>query len=203
MTTSIASSVHAAPGSGASSATRRVPGEIGIWVLIFGDLFAFTVLFLHFIYAKGVEPDVFREAHGHMNQAFGAINTFLMLTSSWLVALGMRSARQNGGALAARLFTGALLCGVAFAGVKYFEYSAKLDAGLTIHSNAFFHDYYMFTIIHLLHVTLGSIMLFLMSKAIRAKVDARSLRFAETGALFWHMVDLLWIVLFALFYLVR
>jgi nitric oxide reductase NorE protein len=184
-------------------ASRRIPGEIGIWVLIFGDLSAFTVLFLHFMYAKGVEPVLFREAHRHMNQTLGALNTFLMLTSSWLVAIGMQSARRHRGMLSSRLFQGAMACGVAFAVVKYFEYSEKLAAGLTIHSNAFFNDYYMFTIIHLLHVTLGAVMLFLMSRSVRRATDVRSLRFAENGALFWHMVDLLWIVLFALFYLVR
>lgn len=190
--------------SSAIDKDRHLPGEVGIWVLIFGDLFAFTLLFIIFMYYRGAEPDVFVEAHGHMNQIFGAINTLLLLTSSWCVATGVQAARRGQGQLAANGFIVAVCCGLGFALVKYFEYGEKLRGGLTFMTNKFYHCYYMFTAIHLFHVTLGMVFLYLMARTARSgRIDAGKMRFMEAGASFWHMVDLLWIALFAFFYLVQ
>jgi len=182
----------------------HLPGELGIWLFIFGELTIFAVLFLIFMYYKGLDPEVFRSSHLHMIQAVAAFNTLLMLTSSWLVANGMQAVRLGQNRLGTTMFKLAFLCGAGFCVVKYFEYSEKIRHGITLNTNHFFMCYYMFTGIHLMHVLLGMLMLFLMTQKLNVRVpEPNTFRFLEVGATFWHMVDLLWIILFALFYLVN
>jgi len=183
---------------------RHMPGEVGIWVFIFGDLLVFTTFFLIFMYYRGAEGAVFSESREHMNQLYAVINTALMLTSSWFVAMGVQDVREDLRDRAARMFNLAFLCGAGFAVVKYFEYSEKLGAGITFHTNDFFSCYYVFTVTHLMHVLMGMLMLKLMiRKQNSSSTRFQKIRFVEAGASFWHLVDLLWIVLFALFYLLK
>jgi nitric oxide reductase NorE protein len=183
---------------------RHLPGEIGIWVFIFGDLIVFALFFLIFLYYKGHEQQSFADSQQHLNQFLAAVNTVLMLTSSWLVATGVHAARKGDTRVAITGFRLAILCGAGFAAVKYIEYGEKIGVGITLNTNHFYQCYYMFTGTHLMHVLLGMCMLYLMIYVLRSgAADARRIRFVEAGATFWHMVDLLWIVLFALFYLVK
>jgi nitric oxide reductase NorE protein len=87
-------------------------------------------------------------------------------------------------------------------GVKVIEYGAKFRAGITLTSNDFFMFYFMLTGIHLLHVLIGmGVLTFLMRHTAAGVLDERRIQHLESGASFWHLVDLLWIVLFALLYL--
>jgi nitric oxide reductase NorE protein len=183
---------------------RHVPGEEGIWIFIFGDLLVFAALFLVFLYYKGANPLVFEQSQTHMNQVFGAINTLVLLSSSWFVASAIQALRDGRSAASAKGLTAAMICGGIFAVIKYFEYGEKIHAHLTLNTDRFFTCYYIFTAIHLLHVLLGMTLLSLMIRAVRRKpTEPGTLSFAEVGASFWHMVDLLWVALFALFYLLR
>jgi nitric oxide reductase NorE protein len=127
-----------------------------------------------------------------------------MLTSSWFVASGIRAARMNSGRRASILFLLTVLCGIGFGVVKFFEYSAKIHAGITLNTNDFFMCYFMFTGIHLFHVLIGTILVSLMARySWTGPITSRKIYYLETGATYWHLVDLLWIVLFALLYLVK
>ncbi len=184
---------------------RRVPGEGGIWVFIFGDMFVFAFFFGVFLYYRALTPETFLLAQQQMSQGVGMFNTALLLTSSWFVALAVQAARKNLGHLTPKLLLSAIACGAAFCVVKYFEYSAKVDAGLTLSTNYFYTMYYMLTGIHLFHVLMGITLLALIVRrsprnGIYGQTASRDL---EVGATFWHLVDVLWIVLFALFYLIQ
>ena len=97
-----------------------------------------------------------------------------------------------------------MLCGFAFIGVKYFEWGEKIRAGLTIETNNFFMYYYLMTGIHLLHVIIGIGVLFFLWHTVRSgELNESGLTVLESGACFWHLVDILWIALFALLYLMR
>lgn len=182
----------------------HIPGEPGVWVLIFGDMMIFTMFFLIFLYYRGQNPEMFVQSQTHLSQRLGVLNTMFMLTSSWFVASGIRAIRADRGKLAAVAFWLAFLCGVGFGIVKFFEYSAKLRIGITIGTNNFFMCYYMFTGIHFVHVLIGMVLLSFMARhARRGNFTARRQSLFEVGATFWHLVDLLWIVLFALLYLVK
>ncbi len=183
---------------------RHMPGEEGIWVFVFGDMMVFSLFFITFLYYRGQAVELFAAAQTHLNQAFGALNTFLMLTSSWFVALGVHAARRNLGRVTPICLMLALACGFGFVVVKVFEYSEKFRAGITINSNDFFMYYFMFTGIHLLHVLIGTgVLLFLTRQSWAGTFSQTQIRNLESGASFWHLVDLLWIVLFPLLYVMR
>lgn len=185
-------------------AARHMPGEEGVWVLIFGDMMMFSLLFIVFLYYRRADPALFAQAQTHMNQAFGALNTVLMLSSSWFVAMAVRAARLDMRRTTTHLLQAAMLCGAGFGVVKFFEYAEKIRHGITLSTNDFFMYYFIFTGIHMMHVVIATGVLFFLTRHIRGgPIDARRLRNVESGASFWHVVDLLWIVLFALFYLIR
>ena len=190
--------------SAKAAPARHIPGEAGVWVLILGDMVVFSLLFLTYMYYRGQDVALFREAQTHLNQLFGAFNTLLMLTSSWLVASAVQLARRQQPGKARTFLIGALLCGLGFATVKYFEYTAKFDAGITLVTNDFFMYYFVLTMIHLLHVFFAmGVLVYLINLLSSKEVTERQLSFLESGASFWHVVDMLWIVLFALLYLVN
>lgn len=191
--------------SAASVATRRshIPGEEGIWLLISGDLILFSLLFVVFLDMRAEQLEVFEQGRAQLNQNWGLVNTLLMLSSSWFVATAIQAARRQLVALTIGCFAAALACGAGFAGVKYFEYSEKLAAGITIGTNDFFMLYFIYTGIHLLHVVIGmGVLTTLIVYGKSGGFVPNKIRNLESGASFWHLVDLLWIVLFALLYLV-
>lgn len=186
----------------AAEARVRVPAEGGIWILICGDLLVFSLFFITLLYYRERNLAVFNVSAAQLNQALGALNTVFMLSSSWFVALAIRAARSDQAQRAAVCFALGLLCGVGFVIVKAFEYGAKIRAGISFTTNDFFMYYYVFTGIHLLHVLLGMGVLGALGMYSRSgRFTAGKLRNLESGAIFWHLVDLLWIVLFALLYL--
>jgi nitric oxide reductase NorE protein len=182
---------------------RRLPGEAGLWVLIFGDLFVFSLFFLTFLYYRDSERGVFVASQFTLNREFGLTNTFLLLTSSLFVAAAVRRVREIKRG-AGPLFISAMVCGFGFVIIKAFEYGAKFNAGIGLTTNDFFMLYFAFTGIHLIHVLAGLVVLGLLA-SLSEKPGAGTARLVwiECGAIFWHLVDLLWVVLFSLFYLLR
>lgn len=194
--------------SGSSSNGRisqgHIPGEEGVWLLISGDLILFSLLFVTFLWMRGEQIEVFIAGHACVNQTWGLVNTLLMLSSSWFVATAIKAARRELTAITVRCFSAALACGAGFIAVKIFEYGEKLHAGFTLTTNDFFMLYFIYTGLHLLHVVIGMgvlTVLVLYSRSGRF-AEGHKMRNLESGASFWHLVDLLWIVLFALLYLV-
>lgn len=196
--TSVARSI-----TGSAERLAHLPGEIGVWLFIGADLIMFSVLFAAFLHVRAEQLSVFTAGSAQLSQVFGLVNTLLMLSSSWCVATGVKAARLHHRNVAIASFWGALACALGFWIVKLFEYAEKLGAGLTVSTNDFFMMYFVYTGIHLLHVTVGMGVLTLMLFSARAGTfNAVKLRNIESGASFWHLVDLLWIVLFPLLYLI-
>ncbi|WP_322083347.1 cytochrome c oxidase subunit 3 [Burkholderia sp. BCC1972] len=185
------------PESSGNNATR-IPGEPGVWLLIFGDLCVFAVFFLHFVSARSHAPDEFAAAHTLLDRPIGLLGSLLLLTSSLFVALGVHRLRRQSSAR--RQFSVAIAFGAAFVVCKLVEYGTKIHRGITPATDDFFMYYFAFTGIHLAHVLLGLGILLLMRKVSQPPASTQHLLLIESGGLFWHLVDLLWIVLFALFY---
>lgn len=183
---------------------RRVPVEAGFWVLVLGDLVVFAGFFLVFGYYRGRDPDLFARSQAALNQDLGFLNTVLLLTSSLLVAAGLHAARTHRRRWArAAVFSG-FACGFAFVVVKVFEYNLELAIGNTPATDMFFLLYYLLTGIHLFHVVLGlACLVALTVMAGRDEFTPRRRIAAEGCACFWHLVDLLWVVLFPTLYLVK
>lgn len=184
--------------------SRRVshlPGDEAVWVLILGDLVLFGLFFLTYCYYRGHEPAIFSASSARLDRQLGLANTLILLASSLMVAIAVRRERDSRQGASA-LIGAAAACGIAFIGVKIFEYHAKLTAGVTFATNDFFMLYYAFTAIHLIHVAAGIGVLILVRRISQRPNTAERQVAIESGASFWHLVDLLWLVLFALFYLV-
>lgn len=185
--------------------TRRIPGEEGTWIFIFGDMTVFAVFFAVFLHARIGDPSGFAVDQAELNQNFGAINTVLLLVSSLFVVLAMR-AIQSGTqrALAPRLIAGAWLCGAGFLAIKIIEYTEKIQHGVTPQTSDFFMYYFVLTGLHAFHLVIGLAVLIVLYKlSQKPEMSKNEYSFFEGGACFWHMVDLLWIVLFPLIFLVR
>ncbi len=179
-----------------------MPGEPGIWIIIFGDMFVFSVMFLSFMVARRADLALYRASAAHLDRGLGLLNTVLLLTSSWCVALAIQAARGGDGPATVRRLRGALACGLGFVLSKLCEYGAKVHAGVEINSNDFYMYYFVLTGIHLMHVLIGlGVLTFMTRLAGAGGFDAAEMSHLESGASFWHLVDLLWIALFALLYL--
>jgi nitric oxide reductase NorE protein len=185
--------------------TRHIPGEPGIWVLLFGDMAIFTTLFAVYLHAFGQKPALFAASQEHLNRNLGAANTLVLLTSSLLIVFATRAARRPAQRhLAARLTLAGVAVGSCFVVIKVLEYYEKLSTGITPGSNEFCMYYYVLTGLHLAHVVVGLTLLTILSRVIRApNASLTRVAFFEGGACFWHMVDLLWLIIFPLVFLVR
>lgn len=190
--------------SGDTAETRgeRLPGDGSMWVFVLGDLTIFTVYFVIFMVYRSNEQLLFLQGQQHLDQTVGVINTLVLLASSWCLARSVRSAHAGQYGDALRLTVGSGVCGVLFMATKIYEWSAEIHQGLTVSSNNFFMFYYMLTGVHMLHVVMGLIILSVVYREIR-EPTLRRLWLVEAGATYWHMVDVLWIVIFALVYVVR
>lgn len=183
---------------------RRMPGEEGVWVLIIGDLLVFSLFFILFLYYRSQAVEVFRESQGHLNQTLALLNTILLLTSSWFVASAVRAARMNLGRVTPVLLLCGLACGAAFGAVKFVEYEEKIGSGISLTTNDFYMYYFVFTGIHMFHVIVGvGVLAFLACHTWDGASEPEKIQNLESGASFWHLIDLLWIMLFALIYLMR
>ena len=190
-------------GSGPNTKVRsHVPGEPSMWFFVIGDLFIFGVYFVAYMYYRGQDPDLFLQGQARLNVDIGAINTVMLLTSSLFVALGTAAARGGKKADAIRLFGVAFTFGAAFPLLKLFEYIPEITSGLTPGTSLFFMYYYLMTGLHLCHVLLGLAILAFVIRNLKGTA-APKISFVETGATYWHMVDVLWLILFALLYLMR
>ncbi len=173
-----------------------LPGNPLIWVLIASELAVFALALAGYAGVRAKDPSGFAAAQDQLSRLAGTINTATLLTSGLFAALA-NEARRNGDRSRARwsLLTAAVL-GCVFLLVKGFEYGFEIAAGNDIDSSPFFTLYFLVTGFHALHVILGIGIL-----GVVGFFDSEEN--IETGTAFWHMVDLIWIVVFPCFYLMR
>jgi nitric oxide reductase NorE protein len=186
-----------------SATARRMPGEEGTWVFLFGDMVVFGVFFTTFLVQRAAHAELFDRSRQTLDLGIGLTNTLVLLTSSWCVASAVTALRGGATDLARRLFVAALGCGLVFVALKAVEYTQKVHQGHTPGTNDFYLYYFILTGLHLFHVLVGlGILAFLSRQPARATLTERRWMVIEGGACFWHLVDLLWIFLFPLLYLV-
>lgn len=174
-------------------------------LLLFGDMVVFMVLFAVYLNRRAQDKELFASSQDALNRSFGAVNTVILLTSSVLVVFAVRAMRSDRlRHLASPLVLAGVVVGAGFVVVKVLEYHEKIAAGITPSTNDFFMYYFVLTGLHLAHVVIGLAVLVALSRLARVAEPSRTqLAFFEGGACFWHMVDLLWIVIFPLLFLVR
>ena len=183
---------------------KRLPGVEGIWVFIGADSVIFAILFLTFMQDRLKNPAMFEASRHTLNLHLGGIDTLILLTSSWSVALAIQALKRDLSGRAPRYLLGGVLTGLMFVASKSIEYFQKFAHGLTPGTNPFYMWYFTLTGIHLAHVVAGtSLLTYLWVRSRRGTYDHLHRALPESVASFWHLVDLLWIVLFPLLYLMR
>ena len=181
---------------------RPYPGQGSMWFFVLGDLWIFTCCFACYIHYRNQNPEAFVLGQKLLSQGAGVLNTIILLTSSWFVAACAQATRARDFRAASRLLALGGALGAGFMLVKAHEWYAKISAGLPERTHEFFLYYFMFTGLHVVHVSLGLVILALVWRELRGTRQPRA-AFVEAGATYWHMVDALWIVIFALLYLMR
>ena len=174
----------------------------GILTFIIADMMIFGVLFVAFMIERSGQLALFDQSAAALNVQLGLLNTLILMTSGLLVVLAVDAARQGRATETRRWLLASLVVGAGFGISKLNEYSDKLAHGITMLSNDFFMFYFVLTGVHFLHFLAGMVVLALLwFRAAREPVDGPLFGWIESGGLYWHMVDLLWIVIFPMLYL--
>jgi len=188
---------------------RALPrGDFAIWIIVYVELITFGILFVSYAFARSGDVALFNQSQLLLDQRFGFANTLLLITSSFFVVKAIESLqvkkRQKASKLASKWLIGAMSLGGLFLIDKIIEFAGKIEEGINLSTNTFFMFYIILTVFHFMHVLLGLIILFnIQQKAKKGGYTASDISGAETGAIYWHLVDLLWIILFPLIYIIR
>ncbi len=177
--------------------------KLGMWLFLATELLLFGGLFAAYTIFRAKYPALFEEQHLELNKTLGALNTVILIFSSLTMAMGVTSIQRGNRKLLTIFLAITILCGVLFGVNKYFEYSAKIHHHIYPSTSLFFALYYMMTGLHMLHVLAGVIILtVLLVLNVRGKFSTTYNAPVEIGGLYWHLVDLIWIYLFPLLYLI-
>lgn len=196
---------------------QRDASALGLWVFLVTEIMFFGGLFAAYILYRSLYPAAFAASSRHLNVELGATNTAILLTSSLTMALAVRSASLSQRRLAAVLIGATAVLGLAFLGIKLYEYHHKFVEGLVPGPNfrwshagvdarpaqIFFCLYFAMTGLHAVHMIVGiGILAALVVPAFMGKFTAKNHNFVEGTGLYWHFIDVIWIFLFPLLYLV-
>ncbi len=178
------------------------PGGLMVWIFILLELLTFGGTLGAFMIQMASQPELHKSAAAHLDVGLATLNTIVLITSGGLAALGVASYHGGRSKEASRWLFGAASLGLLFCGLKLLEYRDKISAGLEFSTNLFFSYYWALTGFHLLHVAIGIVILLHFALHIRnGKPFADPDVTVETGAAFWHMCDLIWILVFPIIYL--
>ncbi|NVK53151.1 MAG: cytochrome c oxidase subunit 3 [Flavobacteriaceae bacterium] len=177
------------------------PGGILIWIVIFLELFTFGIALIAMAASAKEEPIVFHNSRLMLNTTYGTINTVLLITSGFFMAVAVQYLKKNNIKKLLLYLVLTMLGGVLFLVVKTIEYHSKLESGLDMSYNTFFSYYWMLTLFHVIHVIVGLVILSAMYFSLKKKQQINFEDF-EASAAFWHMCDLIWLLLFPVIYLI-
>lgn len=175
---------------------QRLPGELLMWILIASELAVFGAGLVAFLGMRIPEAEAFAASQALLDRRAGALNTLVLVTSGFLAARAVRHATRGERRPARLSIAGAMALGVVFLAVKLREYSDKAAQGIGIETDTFFTFYYLLTGFHALHVVAGIVILGI--TAVKLVPEH-----TEAAAQFWHMVDMVWVLLFPVIYLLR
>ncbi len=183
---------------------NRVPGSKAIWVAIFSEMTEFALMFVAYFLAKAHNPELFNEGPTRLNTFAGTVNTLILLSSSFCVARAMIAMRQNRRQVCVHWLWLAIMAGCAYLMVKYWEFQWNAAHGIHVNTDLFTGVYYYMTFNHFLHVGWGTFaVLWVLMRVKSGAYTADKHEGLESVAVYWHMIDLAWIVIFPLLYVFR
>ncbi|HSO85017.1 MAG TPA: cytochrome c oxidase subunit 3 family protein [Draconibacterium sp.] len=189
--------------------------KIGMWLFIFTELLLFGGLFIVYSVYRFMNQDAFHLAAEELNTTIGAINTVLLLISSMTIAMSTSALQLKKKGVTLALLTVTVILGIVFLVNKYFEWGIKFEHGIWPGSEHLLNDfsqgeilffglYFVMTGLHALHIIIGlAIILVAAWRVHKGTVNENRAALLENAGLYWHLVDLIWIFLFPLFYLIH
>lgn len=187
-----------------SPAVREVfdpPGGILVWILIFLEMLTFGLALVFMASASRGEAALFHQSRGQLSAIAGTANTLVLLSSGYFMATALQLYRMKQWGRSSQHLLAAMLLGLLFIGIKGWEYSGKLEEGLTLDSNTFFTFYWMLTGFHFIHVVIGLVIIGALRRTVFSAESDTHTEFFEAGAAFWHLCDLIWLMIFPALYL--
>ena len=193
-----------APAAAAPAHGPRLAGDLAIWFFILAELLAFGVFFAAYAFTRANNIELFNAEQAGLNRNAGALNTILLLTASYFVVRAVQAAERVASRQAANWLLGAIVTGFGFIVVKLTEYAAAFAHDISLSSSPFHMFYLSLTFFHFMHVILGLVILIAMWNGARqGRYRPGDMNGLETGAAYWHMVDLVWLILFPLVYVIH
>ncbi len=183
---------------------KTPPGDFAIWIFIMAELLVFAVFFSVYAFTRASHVEMFNASQLTLNRNYALINTLTLITSSYFVVRALASMREDQVKHTFYWLVAAIACGFLFLLVKSNEYAEHYHHGVNLRTNLFFMFYFSLTFFHFMHVLLG--MVILSANAIKTRAGAYTPENhvgLETGASYWHMVDMVWLILFPLIYVMR
>ena len=180
------------------------PGDLAIWVFILAELAVFAIFFASYAFTRMNHVELFNQYQQTLDRDSALINTITLLTSSYFVVRAVQAIKLNQRLQCERWLWAAVLMALLFLFVKGHEYAHHLSAGVTLSSNIFYMFYLSLTYFHFMHVILGMVILIALAvKTHKGDYSDTEHTGIDTGASYWHMVDMVWLILFALVYVMR
>jgi len=177
--------------------------KLGMWIFLATEVLLFGGLFACYFLFKFNWPAVFESGSLELSKQMGGVNTVVLLASSFSMALAVDGAQRGQQKKLVTSLVITLLFATVFLVVKYFEWTAKFSHGLYPGTDVFFSIYFMTTGLHLIHVLIGMFFIgLLLFRALQGRYHEENFGGVEVGGLYWHIVDIIWIFLFPLLYLV-
>lgn len=190
-----------------SPAAPHIPGDMAMWAFILAELAVFGLFFASYAWFRHGQPEVFVRGQAHLDIGLALVNTALLILGSMAAAWAAWLARQP--SPQSRQVRNALLMALAFGAgflvLKMTDFVAKTNAGFDMSTDDYWMFYFSLTFFHFLHVILGMVFIGMVWVRLRAVTvwQAEHANWVETVASYWHMVDLVWLVLFALVYIAQ
>ena len=181
-----------------------LPGDFAIWIFIFAELAMFGLFFMVFAITRTMDYTVFGTSQRTLNRALGAIDTAVLITGSYAVVRAVQAIQRDAARACAHWLGLAIGLGGIFLALKLYEFHQDATLGITLSTNTFYMFYLSLTFLHFMHVVMAMIILAVVAwKARGGHYNAVNHAGVETAASFWHMVDLVWIILFILVYVLH
>ncbi len=188
--------------------------KMGMWLFLFTELLLFGGLFIVYMVYRSLNPEAFLLASFELDVWMGTFNTVVLLVSSMVIAMSITAIQKGNSKLSIQLLILTVVLAIVFLIVKYFEWSAKIHHGLfpgqAVYDSLppgeslFFFLYFFMTGLHALHIIIGGVIIgFAIYRTKKGLINKDNYSLTENSGLYWHLVDLIWIYLFPLFYLIH
>lgn len=183
---------------------RYPPGDLALWIFILAELAVFALFFIAYAYTRMGHVELFNTYQATLDRNAALLNTLALITASYFVVRAVAAMREGDGQRCARWLWAAVAMGGLFLLIKGGEYAHHVAAGINLSTNTFYMFYLSLTFFHFMHVILGVLVLMVLAVRVKqGRYSAADHVDIESGGSYWHMVDLLWLVLFPLVYAMR